>query len=372
MNADTGTPNDAPGILDYYTDEAYVDDLGILAAPRTGEGMSSALREATERGALEVVKLSDVRVAPFNARRFFDHDALESLAYSLQTHGQMQPIVVRRLPDDDPEHRYEVIAGERRYRALGLTGIDVVRAFVLDDVSDLDVRRLMLAENLQRSELSPWDELQSIIGLVGAELSALPGWSRVVDKADGDEEVAVARVLRSASRSLPGRPEGAAMTLGVATEVLEALLDSVFSVGSTTTLATFTRYRLPLLNWASDVRDALRRGSIPFASAEVVQRVSDERLRATLLERIERGDLSTAQEVREARDGLATPVGIDDDAEAESDAAPAFAQRLSVAARDTRRFEAKLTANERRSLESALRKVNEIIERVNSRLNESA
>lgn len=162
------------------------------------------------------------------------------------------------------------------------------------------------------------------------------------------------------------------MTLGVATEVLEALLDSVFSVGSTTTLATFTRYRLPLLNWASDVRDALRRGSIPFASAEVVQRVSDERLRATLLERIERGDLSTAQEVREARDGLATPVGIDDDAEAESDAAPAFAQRLSVAARDTRRFEAKLTANERRSLESALRKVNEIIERVNSRLNESA
>ncbi len=369
MATDSALHTAMADFLDSPTDAFYAADAEhapLLDAPA---GMSAALRAATEGGSLEVLQLHDVRVAPFNARRYFDPAALESLAYSLLAHGQMQPIVVRRLPDDDPEYLYEIIAGERRYRALALTSVNVVKAFVLDGVSDANARRLMLAENLQRSELSPWDELQSILGLLAAELSTVPRWPSKVDKADGDESLAVARLLRSVTRSLPMRPDGAAMTLGIATEKLEGILDSVFAVGSTTSLATFTRRRLPLLSWPADVREALQRGTVPFASAEIVKGVTDERLRADLLEGIERGVLRTALDVREARDGLMAPpatLGEDGDEEATP------STHVSSVLREVRRIEARLTANERRSLESALRKLDEVIERVNARMVSSA
>lgn len=322
---------------------------------------SPALKAALTDATLEELATEWVQPSPFNARRYFDPDGIESLARSLQEHGQLQPIVVRRLITEANEYVYEIIAGERRWRAARHAQIPYVTAYVIE-VDDSDARRLMLAENLQRTELSPWDELQSILGLLAAEMQAYPGWPMLLRRNENDERQAVARVLRSANRSPAGAPEGAAVTLGVPTEVLQELLDSVFAVGSGTTLSGFARRRLPLLRWPPEVLEALESGTVSFVAAEVVRAAEDPAVRRDLLERIEAGTLTNATDVREARDGR-----FPTEAHEASESVSTIRQRWSVANREMRRLDARLTANDRRSVEGALRKVEELIERVKAR-----
>jgi len=83
-------------------------------------------------------------------RTEWDGDALEELRSSIETHGILQPICVRQR-----ESGYEIIAGERRWRAARLAGLEVVPIVVRPDVSDRDMLELALVENIQREDLDP-------------------------------------------------------------------------------------------------------------------------------------------------------------------------------------------------------------------------
>ncbi|MFT5050421.1 MAG: ParB family chromosome partitioning protein [Chlamydiales bacterium] len=83
-------------------------------------------------------------------RTEWDNDALEELRNSVETHGILQPICVRKR-----DSGYEIIAGERRWRAARLAGLDVVPVVVRPDVSDRDMLELALVENIQREDLDP-------------------------------------------------------------------------------------------------------------------------------------------------------------------------------------------------------------------------
>ncbi len=102
------------------------------------------------------IEVSKIRPNPRQPRRSFDEGALDELARSVRTEGFLQPVVVRPLPDG----QYELIAGERRWRAAQRAAIHKIPA-VIRDVPDEKLLELALIENLQREELNAIEEAEA-------------------------------------------------------------------------------------------------------------------------------------------------------------------------------------------------------------------
>ncbi|WP_131736524.1 ParB/RepB/Spo0J family partition protein [Actinomadura roseirufa] len=131
---------------------------GNLGGPhRPGaDGAASAPDIAPVAGAhFAELPVRSITVNPRQPREHFDEQALEELAESIGIVGLLQPIVVRRA--DLPDHDYELIMGERRWRASQLAGLDVIPAIVRD-TGDNDLLRDALMENLHRQQLNPLEE----------------------------------------------------------------------------------------------------------------------------------------------------------------------------------------------------------------------
>lgn len=91
----------------------------------------------------------------FQPRESFTPEVLASLAQSIRLDGIVQPVVVRPLPSTTTAVRYELVAGERRWRAAIQAGMTAIPAVIRHDLSDLQVARIALVENLQREDLNP-------------------------------------------------------------------------------------------------------------------------------------------------------------------------------------------------------------------------
>lgn len=145
-----------------------------------GRGLSSLLKEEdfiTDENLL-TVDLDKLKAREDQPRKNFDDDSLEELANSIKADGVIQPIVVRKVGD-----KYEIIAGERRFRASKLAGLEKV-PIVVKNVSDRKARELALVENIQREDLNPIEEAISLktlmeeYKLTQQELSDIVGKSR--------------------------------------------------------------------------------------------------------------------------------------------------------------------------------------------------
>lgn len=119
-------------------------------------GGDGALRDTVS------LRLSDVVPNPNQPRRFFDEAELQQLAASLQSVGQLSPILVKPHPTE--ARRYFLIAGERRWRAAGIAGLGTIAVHILSDESDVD--QIALIENLQRVNLSPVEEAEGMQRLI--------------------------------------------------------------------------------------------------------------------------------------------------------------------------------------------------------------
>ena len=106
------------------------------------------------------VDVNAIVPGPMQPRTNFDEGSLEGLADSIRTHGIVQPLLVRRQRD-----RYELIAGERRWRAARLAGLSKVPV-VVKDVPDKDLLEIALIENIQRENLNPIEEAQAYKRLI--------------------------------------------------------------------------------------------------------------------------------------------------------------------------------------------------------------
>jgi ParB family chromosome partitioning protein len=109
--------------------------------------------------------LSDMVAGKYQPRTRMDEGALYELAESIRAQGIMQPILVRRLASGDNMGKYEIIAGERRFRAAKLAGLDSVPVLVRD-VPDESAAAMSLIENIQREDLNPLEEAQGLQRLV--------------------------------------------------------------------------------------------------------------------------------------------------------------------------------------------------------------
>ncbi len=101
------------------------------------------------------LNINDIMPNRFQPREIFDEQALNELALSIKEHGVIQPIIVRKIGD-----KYEIIAGERRYRASQLAGKTTIPALVRD-IDDKETAKIALLENLQRSDLTPIEEAKT-------------------------------------------------------------------------------------------------------------------------------------------------------------------------------------------------------------------
>jgi len=135
----------------------------------------------TDRGAFADLPVTAVRPNPRQPRSHFDEEALASLTASIREIGVLQPILVRESPEDDDG--YELIAGERRWRAARRAGLATIPA-IIRSVSDSESLEQALIENLNRAELNPLEEAagyQQLIEdfeLTHEQLSARVGKSR--------------------------------------------------------------------------------------------------------------------------------------------------------------------------------------------------
>lgn len=110
-----------------------------------------------------LVRLDDLYPSPTNPRKSFDAETLTEMADSIRRHGVLQPILVRPWPAgypfEGPAPRYEIVAGERRYRAANLAGIDRIPATVRN-LTDDEVLEIQIIENLQREAVHPMEEAE--------------------------------------------------------------------------------------------------------------------------------------------------------------------------------------------------------------------
>lgn len=129
-----------------------------MASKRLGKGLRALIPdipiEETEdrKNSIRDIAVFKIRPNPFQPRENFDETALEDLKNSIAEKGIIQPITVRRTDDG-----YELIAGERRLRAVTALNFDRVPAYVLDVDSDEEMLELSLIENIQREDLNPID-----------------------------------------------------------------------------------------------------------------------------------------------------------------------------------------------------------------------
>jgi ParB family transcriptional regulator, chromosome partitioning protein len=141
---------------------------------RMGRGLSSLIGEVeavgpagdaeTETEAVPNVRaglelrVSDIRANPSQPRQVFDESALEELAESIRMRGVLQAILVR--PDPKVSGKYQIVAGERRWRAAKRAGLETIPA-VVKDMDELELLEIGIIENIQRTDLNPMEEAEA-------------------------------------------------------------------------------------------------------------------------------------------------------------------------------------------------------------------
>lgn len=230
-----------------------LDDLFRNLDKRIEQATNALVRE---------IDIEDLRTQEQPRKRF---ENLEALAASIREHGVLQPLVVR----PSKQGGYEIVAGERRYRAARLAGLKSVPARVLD-VSEREARLLALMENLQREDLNPYEETVGILNLLSVELEKPP------------EEVV--RLLQRMLNEIKGR-----VTQNVLGKEEAAIVERTFEILGRMTWASFVQSRLPLLALPEDLKKALERGEIPYTAALELKKVADSKERQALIEEVRAG-----------------------------------------------------------------------------------
>src|SRR3954468_14031845 len=196
--------------------------LEALLGPKVQEHGEGGEKPTADAGQPMSLLLQDMVPGMYQPRTRMDEGALYELAESIRAQGIMQPILVRKLGGGANTGKYEIIAGERRFRAAKLAGLDIVPVLVRD-VPDEAAAAMSLIENIQREDLNPLEEAQGLqrlikdFGLtheqaaqaVGRSRSAASNLLRLLNLADpvqtmlmaGDIDMGHARALLSLERA---------------------------------------------------------------------------------------------------------------------------------------------------------------------------
>lgn len=181
-----------------------------------GRGLESLFSENAQEAASSVeLRIAEIEPNAEQPRRCFDEEALSELSESIKKHGIIQPVLVRPLSNG----RYEIIAGERRWRAARMAGLEKIPV-VVREIEDGQAAQLALIENLQREDLNPIEE-------------AL-GYKKLIDTYSLTQE----QVAESVGKSRPAVANSLRL-LGLTEEETQSLINGSISVGHARALLSF-------------------------------------------------------------------------------------------------------------------------------------
>lgn len=194
-------------------------------APKKKAGLGKGLDalfidNSTEENGDKLVNINDIEPKRDQPRKYFDEEALKELADSIAMHGVIQPLLVRPLSDGG----YQLIAGERRWRASRMAGLTQIPV-VVKEMTDEEAMELALIENLQREDLNPIEEAE--------------GFKLLMDTYSFTQEQAAEKVGKS-------RPAvaNALRLLSLPQEVLDMVKQGIISSGHARTLISLTDEKL--------------------------------------------------------------------------------------------------------------------------------
>lgn len=204
---------------------------------------------------------------PHQVRRYFNPEELKALAQNISENGLIQPIVVRKISQD----RFEVIAGERRLRAAHLAGLQTVRVSILDVTRERAIK-LNLIENLERSDINPYETAIGVFAVLKLEL-------RVEDS----ELERLLKVAFAQNRKSKAEPVSGSDTPAV------KLINRFFASSQRWTLASYINHLLPLRSAPEDIKILLERGQLEYTKAALLVKIDNQAMRENLSERCQNG-----------------------------------------------------------------------------------
>ncbi len=227
------------------------------------QGVDALLGESEDKTQAESqLPLAKIKLPDTQPRRYFEPKAMKDLVESIKAHGLLQPILVRPLSSQAEDESYELVAGERRYRAAIEAGLSEI-AVVIRELTKEEAFHLALLENLQREDLNPVEETEAIISLLSRQLKLTN--QEVID-------------LFSAA----AHPERKSVDNVIHSPNWQQLLE-VFRVVGKFTPESFRTNRLPLLKLPQDILEVLRQGKIEYTKAKALSSLKEESARKELM-----------------------------------------------------------------------------------------
>ena len=237
-------------------------------------------QEAEREDNVALLALDTLRLPDSQPRRYFDPGAMDELVESIQRYGILQPLLVRPF-EKDRAGEYEIVAGERRYRAAREAGLAEVPV-VVRKMGDEEAVQYALLENLQREDLNPVEETEGILRLLALGLNK-------------DTEDVTSLLYKMQNTVHHQAQRGASgVTHNVMGNSEEDMVLSIFHGLGRMTWESFVNNRLPLLNLPDDILQALRSGRIAYTKARTIARLKDEQEREAVLREATAQDLSLA------------------------------------------------------------------------------
>jgi ParB family transcriptional regulator, chromosome partitioning protein len=237
-------------------------------------------QEAEGEDNVGLLSLDALRLPESQPRRYFDQRAMDELVGSIQRHGILQPLLVRPL-EEDRAGEYEIVAGERRYRAAREVGLAEVPV-VMRKMGDEEAVQYALLENLQREDLNPAEETEGILHLLALGLEK-----------DVQDVISLLYRMQNSGRHQAQR-EASPVTHNVMGNSEEEVVLGIFDGLGIMTWESFVNNRLPLLNLPDDILQALRSGRIAYTKARTIARLKDKKEREAVLREAIAQDLSLA------------------------------------------------------------------------------
>ncbi len=152
-----------------------------MSNKRIGGDFSSLFDDNSteETEGLRTLRISEIEPNKGQPRKIFDKEAMEQLAESIRVNGILQPLLVRPLATGN----YQIVAGERRWRAAKIAGLSELPVVIRDDLSEEQVMQVALIENLQRENLNPIEEAQGYRELIDTYKMTQDQLSKALGKA---------------------------------------------------------------------------------------------------------------------------------------------------------------------------------------------
>jgi ParB family transcriptional regulator, chromosome partitioning protein len=255
----------------------------------------------------QMVEIESISLPSSQPRRYFDSQKLEELTRSIKAHGILENLLVRPLKDR--EEIYELVAGERRYRAAQAAGLTEVPV-TIRSLSDEEALSIALVENLQREDLNPVEETEGIVTLLAIQL-----------KQSSAEVISLLhRMDNEAKKKVTHNVMGNNETL-----VIQGIFESLGQ-----NWQSFVTNRLPILKLPEDILEALSCGKIEYTKAKAISSLKDEVARKNLLEETVTNNLSLVQ-IKEKIKALQTNRDLGDTESSPSTQLKTITNRLNSA-----------------------------------------